>query len=128
MVYQEGLDQFIEKWGGRTRFFELVEAITSTSGGQFAEELSELIEQNPLAMKLVRDAVSAFNTTAQLGETVPRPFQGTPETWGQSTDDDFFKAKSPQFLLAAEQNHDVEAAARNEDEGWPDDDRNIGDA
>jgi hypothetical protein len=128
MAYKEGLDEFVDKWGGRTRFYELVEAITSKPGGQFAEELSELIEQNPLAMKLVRDVVSGINSTGQLGETVRPPFQGTPETWGKSTDDDFFKAKSHEFLMAAELSHDAEAAARNEEEGWPDDDRDIGDA
>jgi hypothetical protein len=128
MAYEEGLDEFVDKWGGRTRFYELVEAITSTSDGQFAEELSELIEQNPLAKKLVRDIVSGISSTGQLGETVRRPFQGTPETWGKSTDDDFFKAKSHEFLMAAELRHDLEAAARNEEEGWPDNDRDIGDA
>lgn len=128
MAYQENLDEFVDKWGGRTRFYELVEAITLTPGGQFSEELGELIEQNPLAVKLVRGIVSGIKSSGQLGDTLRRPFQGTPQTWGKSTDDDFFKAKSPEFLMAAELRHDEEAAARNEEEGWPDDDREIGDA
>ena len=128
MAYQEDFDKFVDKWGGSTRFYELVEAITSPPVGQFAEELSELIEQNPLANKLVQGIVSVINSRGQLGETVKRPFQGTPGTWGGSSDDALFCAKPPDFLREAELSHDADAVARNEEEGWPDDDRDIGDA
>lgn len=128
MSEQIELDGFVEKWGGRAKVYELMEAVVANPGGAFAEELNALIQRNSLAMKLTRDALGSVQSAGTLGNQFVRPFQGTPETWGASTDDAFFKAKSPEYLRAAESSHDTDAAARNEEEGWPDDGRDIGDA
>ncbi len=128
MDHQEELDAFFEKWGGRTKAFELIESACLSSGGKFADELSELVSHNPQAKKIVTEIVEITAKGGQFGGSVVPTFVGTPATHGTSTSDDFFKAKSPEYLVSAEFTHDNEAAARNEEDGWPDDGRDIGDA
>jgi hypothetical protein len=128
MNQQDELDVFFEKWGGRTRVFELIESAISSSNGQFADELSALVAQNSYAEKVVTAFAKVASESGQLGGTVVPSFAGTPSTHGTSVVDDFFKAKSPGYLRLAELAHDNEAAARNEDDGWPDDGSDIGDA
>jgi hypothetical protein len=128
MNHQDELDVFVEKWGGRTRVIEQIESAISSPSGQFAEELSALVAQNPHANKVVTEFTKVATEVGQLGSTVMPSFAGTPSTHGTSVADDFFKAKSQEYLCSAELAHDNEAAARNEDDGWPDDGRDIGDA
>jgi len=128
MKNEEELAAFIEKWGGRTQFYELVEGVFSSPEGTFAGELSELINSNQSAKNLVREIAAGIANQTPIEGVLQRPFQGTPETHGKSVDDNFFCAKSPQYLQAAETMHDSEGSARNNEEGWPDDDRDIGEA
>ena len=127
MNYQDELDGFFEKWGGRPRVVELIESTISAPGDQFAEELSVLVESNYLAKRAVIDIVKVAGTGGQLDDTIVPSFAGTVATHGTSVADDFFKAKSPEYLWSAELEHELEAAARNQEEGWPDEDRDIGD-
>lgn len=57
-----------------------------------------------------------------------KSFVGTPETHGTSTADDFFKAKSEEYLQQAELHNDQDEAARNSEDGRPYADTDIGDA
>lgn len=125
---QNDLDIFFERWGGRAKVFELIESAISSPGGRFAEELSTLVEVNPGAAKVIAEMVRVVKTGAPLGDTVVPSFAGTPATHGTSVSDDFFKAKSPGYLCSAEFADDNEAAARNDEDGCPDDGRDIGDA
>jgi hypothetical protein len=107
---------------------QLIESVVSSPTGPFAEELSFLIERNPLARNIVAEMLKVASLSGKLGDTLVPSFVGTTFTHGTSVEDDFFKAKSPAYLWATEFAHDIEAAARNEEDGWPDDGRDIGDA
>jgi hypothetical protein len=49
------------------------------------------------------------------------------KTHGTSTSDDFFKAKSPRYLQNAETQHTLDEMVLNNEEGWPDAGKDIGD-
>jgi hypothetical protein len=128
MNFHDDIAIFFERWGGKSKTFELIESAISSPDGPFAEELSALIERNPLAKNVVAEMIKVGAPSGEFGDTAVASFAGTPFTHGTSVEDDFFKAKSPEYLLAAELGHDNEAASRNEEDGWPDDGRDIGDA
>lgn len=127
MSPQEELNAFINKWGGRTRFFQLLEGIQSSPSASFANELSELIQISPYAKDKVAEIIRTMRGGA-LDGVVQIPFQGTTHTHGASTADDFFKAKSDEYLHNAEMTHVIEEAHRSEEDGWAYDDKDIGDA
>jgi hypothetical protein len=126
--HQNDIERFFEQWGGRGKTFQLIESVVSSPTGPFAEELSSILEQNPLARNIVAEMLKVTSRSGKLGDKLVPSFVGTPFTHGTSVEDAFFKAKSPAYLWAAELAYDNEAAARNEEDGWPDDGRDIGDA
>jgi hypothetical protein len=128
MTQTEEYESFVDDWGGRTRFYELVEKCLHSADNPFAQALRALVERNVLAKAKVAEIVRVVSASAsdKFGDVVQTPFQGTPETHGQSTDDDFFKAKSERYLSKAESMHALDEAALNHEEGWPDADKDIG--
>lgn len=127
MSTQDELNAFINKWGGRARFFQLLEGIESSPSASFANELSELIEINPYAKEKVTEIIRTIRG-GSLDGVLQIPFQGTTHTHGASTADDFFKAKSEEYLQKAEMTHAIEDAQRSDEDGWAYDDKDIGEA
>lgn len=84
-------ERFVEHWGGRVRFYDLVAQSLKTQLGEFPEALSKLVEGNAFAKFRVSGILKTLTASGELGSVVPIPFQGTPETHGISTDDDFSK-------------------------------------
>ena len=128
MTNQEEYELFVEHWGGRTRFYDLVAECLNDGSGAFAEALSTLVESNALAKSRVAEILRTISASGELGKNIQVVFQGTPETHSVSTDDDFFKAKSERFLLNAELQHSLDENSLNNEEGWPDDGKDIGEA
>ena len=128
MPKHEEYELFVEHWGGRTRFYDLVATCLNAGSGAFAEALSMLVQSNAFAKSRVSEILRIVTANGELGKDIQIAFQGTPETHGVSTDDDFFKAKSERFLLNAELQHSLDENALNNEEGWPDADKDIGEA
>lgn len=126
LTQQEDFDNFVAEHGGRTKFYELIEETVTMPGGVFAVELNTFIERNVIARSRVADIVRTITISGQLGKEVQTQFQGTPATHSASTADDFFKAKSEEFLRNAEVTQAMDEAALNNDEGWPDSGKDIG--
>lgn len=128
MTTHEEYECFVEQWGGGVRFYELVAQSLQSQSGEFSEALSNLIEGNSFAKFRVFEILKTISTSGEFGNAVPVAFQGTPQTHGTSTDDDFFKAKSDRYLLNAELQHSMDELALSNEGGWPDADKDIGDA
>ena len=126
MTQQEELEGFIKSWGGPARFHVLVEKCGVSPDVSFANELSLLVERNAVARSKVTDIFRATSANGQLGDHITKSYQGTCETHGASTADDFFKAKSSAYLLNAEAQNLLDENALNIEEGWPDSGKDIG--
>lgn len=128
MSPQEELNAFINKWGGRTRFFQLLEEIQLFPSEGFGNELGKLIEISPYAKEKITEILRIITKGGSLDDVLQEPFQATTHTHGASAADDFFKAKSEEYLHNAEMNYTIEEAQRSDEEGWAYDDKDIGDA
>jgi hypothetical protein len=126
LTQQEDFDNFVAEHGGRTKFHELIEETVNTPAGMFAFELNALIKRNAFARSRIADVFRAIKNCGQFGEEVRQQFQGTPATHSDSTADDFYKAKSEEYLRNAEFTHAMDEACLNNDEGWPDSGKDIG--
>lgn len=128
MTMHEEYECFVAQWGGPARIYEHVAKSLESQSGEFTEALSNLVESNTFAKFRVAEILKILTASGNLGDVVPIPFQGTPETHGNSTDDDFFKAKSERYLHNAELQHSMDEVALTNEDGWPDADKDIGDA
>jgi len=128
LTKQEYFDNFIVGHGGRTKFYELIEETAKDPESMFALELNALIERNVFAQSRIADILRAIKTDGQFGEELQKQFQGTSATHGASTADDFFKAKSEEYLQNAEFIHAMDEKFLNEEEGWPYSDKDISEA
>lgn len=128
MTQEEELDVFVEKWGGRTLFFQLLEQYSALpEKGDFVDELGMLLTHNAIARTRIANSLRVIAGGGQLGDAISTPFQGTCETHGSSTADDFFKAKSPSYLLSAEAYQTIDEMVLNNEEGWSDSGKDVGD-
>lgn len=128
MTEQEEYELFVEHWGGRTRLYDLVANCLKSESEPFKDALGVLVQGNAFANSRVSEILRIVTANGELGDVIQVSFQGTPETHGNSTDDDFFKAKSERYLLNAEFQHALDEDALNNEVGWPDADKDIGDA
>ena len=128
MTQQEDFDKFVVEYGGITELYKLIEEAGNIPEGIFAVELNSIIERNALARSKIADIFRAIKTCGQFGEEVQQQFQGTTTTHSASTADDFFKAKSEEYLRNAELTHAMDEDSLNNDEGWPDSGKDIGEA
>lgn len=128
MAPQDEFNSFITKWGGRARLFQLLQEFETSPDANFGNELGELVGINPYAKEKIAEIIQVITKGGSLDGVLPEPFQGTTHTHGASTADDFFKAKSDEYLHRAEMTHAIEDAQRSDEEGWAYDDKDIGDA
>lgn len=94
-------------------------------------EAGEAVDDEELRILAARGNRYAEKAVARLsaeyGDAITLPFQASTLTYGRSVDDDFFKAKSPEYLRDAERHSDQVDALRNDEEGWPYADYDLGD-
>lgn len=77
MTQMEEYESSVDSWGGRTRFYELVEKCLHLADNSFAQALGELVERNELAKAKVAEIarVVTASTSSNLGDVAQTPFQ-----------------------------------------------------